>query len=168
MCIVNHTKGTNPSYAFDFSMSSIAPDSIFTRLLMNHREVELEPDQILAILDLCAEYHERALQIRLEFAAIREELDIRDWDFDDHHMDEIARLLRRHSRLFEQHEMLLFEYGRKGRAILSEQQLALAIEVYKREERRTFDVFGPLVKRALRMIDEEARDDSRPLLDMTG
>lgn len=158
MCVVDHYKAPNLSYAFDFSMELIAPDWIFTRLLGHHREVGLEPEQVMELLDLSVEYHDRSLEIKLEFAEIREQLDIRDWTFDDAYLEEVESLVRRHAELFKEHEMLLFEYGRKGQEILTHEQERAAIRVYKEEEQRTFDVYGPIVERALDIVEGDARE----------
>lgn len=164
MCTVDHTKFPNYGYAFDLSMESIAPDWVFTRMLGHHRDVGLSPEQIMALLDLSAEYHARSLEIKLEVAEIREKVEIRDW-VDDAKLNSAEALIRRHAELFEEHEMLFFEYARRGQEILTEEQKASALRVYRREEQQTFGVLGPIAERALDTVathtEQLEREDQR-------
>ena len=64
MCTVNHPVTAHPGYLIDAPMKSMAaPGALFTRLLAHYRELSLTYEQIMALLDLNREHHERQVAI---------------------------------------------------------------------------------------------------------
>lgn len=127
MCIVNHPVTAHPGYLIDAPMQSVAaPGALFTRLLAHHRELGLTCEQIMALLDLSREYHERQVAIQLEFARVSEALEIKRGRIDEQAVAKREQLLRRHAELFLEHERLFFESARRGHEILTDEQIERA------------------------------------------
>lgn len=64
VCTVNHPVTAHPGYLIDAPMKSMAaPGALFTRLLAHYRELSLTYEQIMALLDLNREHHERQVAI---------------------------------------------------------------------------------------------------------
>ncbi|MER3468414.1 MAG: hypothetical protein C4312_07980 [Thermoflexus sp.] len=116
-------------------MKSIAaPGFLFTRLLAHHRELGLTCEQIMALLDLNREYHERQVAIQIEFARITEMLEIKWGRVDEKAIAEREQLLHRHAELFLEHERLFFEFARRGHELLTDEQIEKAEQIYHQEK----------------------------------
>ncbi len=135
MCTVNHRATAHAGYLIDAPMESMAaPGALFTRLLAHHRELGLTCEQIIALLDLNREYHERQVAIQLEFARITKMLEIKWGRVDEKAIAEREQLLQRHAELFLEHERLFFEFARRGHEILTDEQIEKAERIYHQEK----------------------------------
>ncbi len=134
MCTVNHDGFARPGYLIDARVESLAANALFTRLLAHHVEVGLTEEQIVALLGVAGEYHAEQLEVRIEFAQISEQLELRSGRLDDDGLAARAKLLDRHAELFRRHEELFFIHGSRGRALLSDDQIDRAEAVYQAEK----------------------------------
>lgn len=150
MCIVNHPVTAHPGYLIDAPMQSVAaPGALFTRLLAHHRELGLTCEQIMALLDLSREYHERQVAIQLEFARVSEALEIKRGRIDEQAVAKREQLLRRHAELFLEHERLFFESARRGHEILTDEQIERAELIYHEEKDAMLDTLLTSLNRAV-------------------
>jgi predicted DNA-binding WGR domain protein len=99
-------------------------------MLAHHREIGLNCEQVMALLDLNREYHSRQVAIQLEFAQTGESLEIKWGRINNQEIAKRENLLKRHAQLFEEHERLFFEMARRGHEILTDEQLERAEAVY--------------------------------------
>jgi hypothetical protein len=134
MCTTNHGEFARPGYLIDPRVESIAAGVLFTRMLANHAEVGLTGEQITALLDVAREYHEQQVAIRVEFARVTEQLEIK-WG----RLDAVAQaarkaLLDEHAELFRRHEELFFLYAERGHDLLSDEQIDRAEAIYHAEK----------------------------------
>jgi len=135
MCTLNHPVTPKPGYLIDASIMSVAaPGAMFTRLLAHHREVGLTCEQIMALLDLNREYHDRQVAIQIEFARVTEMLEVKWGRVDEQAIAEREELLRRHAELLLEHERLFFEYARRGHEILTDEQIEKGEQIYHQEK----------------------------------
>lgn len=135
MCTVDHSCFAKPGYLIDTRMESIAPaGALFTRLLAHHAEVGLGTDQVLQLLDVSREYHDRQVALRIQFALVSEHLEIKWGRVDDAAIARRRELLDEHARLFRDEEALFFEYAKRGHDILTEEQLERAEAIYHAEK----------------------------------
>ncbi len=150
MYTVNHPITSNPGYLIDAPMKSMAaPGALFTRLLAHYRELGLTCEQIMALLDLNREYHERQVAIQIEFARITEMLEIKWGRIDKKALAEREQLLRRHAELFLEHERLFFEFARRGHEILTDEQIEKAEQIYHQEKDAFLAALLPSLNRAV-------------------
>jgi len=126
-----------------------APGALFTRLLAHYRELALTCEQIMALLDLNREYHERQVAIQIEFARITEMLEIKWGRIDEEAIAEREQLLRRHAELFLEHERLFFEFARRGHEILTGEQIEKAERIYHQEKDAFLEALLPSLNRAV-------------------
>jgi hypothetical protein len=135
MCGVNHQAFARPGYLIDTPCASIAAHgALFTRLLANYEEIGLEPDQILNLLDISRDFHERQVEIRIAFALISERLEHKRGRLDAGALAERKTLLDEHAELFRADEELFFFYAERGHALLSDEQLERIDAVYHSEK----------------------------------
>jgi hypothetical protein len=135
VCTVNHPGFANPGYLFGVGVSkSIAPDVLFSRMLSNHAEVGLTGDQVLALLDLNAEYQRVLNSLRVEFAQVTEQMELKGGRVDNEALVARKELLDRHMELFRAQEELFFDYAARGHALLTDEQIAAADRVYHAEK----------------------------------
>lgn len=150
MCTTNHPGMARPGYLIDAPMESIASvGAVFTRMLAHHREIGLNCEQVMALLDLNREYHSRQVAIQLEFAQISESLEIKWGRINDQEIAKRENLLKRHAQLFEEHERLFFEMARRGHEILTDEQLERAEAVYHEEKEEMLRTLAPSLNRAV-------------------
>jgi hypothetical protein len=135
VCTVDHSCFAKPGYLIDVPMESIAaPGALFTRLLAHHKEVGLSADQVLQLLDISRDYHERQVALRIAFAQVTEKLEIKWGRVDQTAIDQRQELLDEHARLFRAEEQLFFEFGRRGHDLLTDEQLERAEAIYHAEK----------------------------------
>lgn len=145
---VDHVVVCNAGYLFDARVESIAPGTLFTRMLAHRDDVGLTPAQVTGLLNLTREYHERQLQLVMEFMELRERLEIKHGRVTSEDLSARERLLDQHAQLFREHEALFFEFASRGHALLSDEQIAAAESVYYREFESTLAKLGPILSRA--------------------
>jgi hypothetical protein len=135
VCTVNHPGFANPGYLLSAGTSkSIAPDVMFSRMLSHHAEVGLTADQVLALLDLNAEYQQALNSLRVEFARVTEQMELKGGRVDNDALVARKELLDRHMELFRDQEELFFDYAARGHALLTDEQIAAADRVYHAEK----------------------------------
>lgn len=151
MCHVNHNYwGGDPGYLIRVRCESMASGGVlFTRTLANYREVGLSPEQIMGLLDLSREYHDKQGAIRAEFARITERLELK-WDrVDSSVRADRADLLERHAELFKADEELFFEYAQKGHDLLSDEQIDRAEMIYHNEKNQGLTALADALNNAV-------------------
>ena len=115
MCTVNHVGSCRPGYLIDVPVESMASLGVlYSRMLSHHREVGLSCEQIMGLLDLNREYHDRQVAIQLEFANVTEALEIKWGRINAMEVEKREELLKKHAQLFEAHERLFFEMAQRG------------------------------------------------------
>lgn len=135
MCTVNHPAFASPGYLINTPMESFAPSgALFTRLLAHHSEVGLRPDQVMQLLELSREYHDRQVALRIEFAMVTEQLELKWGRVDDTAIAARQDLLDRHAVLFRADEALFLEYAQRGHEVLTDEQIEAAEAVYHAEK----------------------------------
>jgi hypothetical protein len=126
-----------PGYLIDTPCESMAaPGALFTRALAHHAEVGLAPEQVMALLDLSREYHEKQVVIRVEFARLTEKLELKRGRFDAAALAAHKALLEEHAELFAADEALFFTYAARGHDLLTDEQIDRAEAVYHAEKDR--------------------------------
>lgn len=135
MCNVDHTGFTSPGYLIDVPCESIAARGVlFTRMLAHHAEIGLSGDQITRLLDLNRAYHDEQVAIRLAFAAVTEQLELKGGRLDADTLADRKALLDRHAELFRADEELFFTYAAHGHELLTDDQLARIDAIYEAEK----------------------------------
>ncbi|WP_433294486.1 hypothetical protein ACQP2F_33230 [Actinoplanes sp. CA-030573] len=134
MCGVNHNLFPRPGYLIDISCESIAAKVLFTRMLSHHEEVGLTPQQIVALIDLNAEYQAKLIEIRVEFAQVTEQLEHKRGRLNAETVAGRKELLDRHAELFRAEEELFFAYGERGHDLLRDDQLEPIDAIYHAEK----------------------------------
>ncbi|TQE33183.1 hypothetical protein [Streptomyces ipomoeae] len=135
MCTVNHAAFAKPGYLIDTPCASMAPaGALFTRLLGHHEELGLTPAQITGLLDVSREYHDKQVALRLEFAKVTEQLEVKWGRVDNEFTTSRKDLIEQHAELFKADEALFFEYGEKGHALLTDEQIDAAERIYHAEK----------------------------------
>jgi len=135
MCSVDHVAFASPGYLIDTPMKSFAPGgALFTRLLAHHAEVGLRTDQVMQLLALSREYHDKQVALRIEFAKVTEQLEIKWGRVDEAAVAARQDLLDRHAALFRTDENLFIEYARRGHELLTDEQIEAAEAVYHAEK----------------------------------
>lgn len=135
MCTINHSAFAKPGYLIDTPCESMAPaGALFTRLLAHHQDLELTSDQIRELLTISGEYHDQQVTVRLEFARVTEQLEIKWGRIDSEFVAARKALLEQHAELFRRDEELFFEYGERGHRILTDAQIEAAERIYHGEK----------------------------------
>lgn len=135
MCSVNHALFAYPGYLIDVPCESIAArGALFTRMLAHHVEIGLSGDQITRLLDLNRAYHDEQVTIRLAFAAVTEQLELKHGRIDAGTLADRKALLDRHAELFRADEELFFTYAARGHELLTDDQLARIDAIYHAEK----------------------------------
>lgn len=135
MCLVNHSAFARPGYLVDVPCESMAArGALFTRMLAHHCEVGLTSEQITRLLDLSREYHDQQVAIRIAFARVTEQLELKWGRLDSESMTARKALLDEHAELFRADEELFFDYAQKGHDVLSDDQINQAEEIYHSEK----------------------------------
>ncbi|MER0443191.1 hypothetical protein ABR738_01125 [Streptomyces sp. Edi4] len=105
MCTVNHAAFAKPGYLIDTPCESMAPaGALFDRLLAHHKELDLTSDQIRELLTISGEYHAEQGAVRLEFAKVTEQLEIKWGRIDAEFVAARKALLDQHQELFRRDE----------------------------------------------------------------
>lgn len=150
MCTVDHTGTARAGYLVDAPMESMASSGVlFSRMLSHHREVGLSCEQIMSLLDLNREYHDRQIAIQLEFARITEALEIKRGRINEQQLAKREELLQQHAQLFAQHERLFFEMAQRGHELLTDEQIEQAEIIYHAEKDEMLDVLSGSLHRAV-------------------
>ena len=134
MCGINHNLFPRPGYLIDISCESIAAKVLFTRMLSHHEQIGLSPQQMVALIDLNAEYQAALITIRVEFAQVTEQLEHKRGRLDAETLAGRKELLDRHAELFRAEEDLFFTYGERGHELLSDDQLERIDAIYHAEK----------------------------------
>ena len=134
MCGINHNLFPRPGYLIDISCESIAAKVLFTRMLSHHEQIGLSPQQMVALIDLNAEYQAALITIRVEFAQVTEQLEHKRGRLDAETLAGRKELLDRHAELFRAEEDLFFTYGERGHELLSDAQLERIDTIYHAEK----------------------------------
>jgi hypothetical protein len=134
MCGVNHNLFPRPGYLIDISCESIAAKVLFTRMLSHHEQIGLTSKQIIALIDLNAEYQAELTRLRVEFALITEQLEHKRGRLDSEALAGRKELLDRHAELFRAEEDLFFAFGARGHDLLSDEQIQNIDQIYHGEK----------------------------------
>jgi hypothetical protein len=132
-----------------YSVAYLAPLNYRKKVTLSHREVGLNCEQIMALLDLNKEYHERQISIQLEFARVTEALEIKWGRIDELQIAKREVLLQRHAQLFAEHEALFFEMARRGHEYLTDEQLDRAESIYHAEKDAMLGTLESALNRAV-------------------
>lgn len=150
MCTTNHPGTARAGYLIDAPMESMAsPGVLFTRMLSHHREVGLSCEQIMGLLDLSREYHDRQIAIQLEFARVTEALEIKWGRMDARAIAKREQLLEQHAQLFLEHERLFFEMAQRGHDLLTDEQIEVAETIYHQEKDVMLETLAASLNRAV-------------------
>lgn len=134
MCGINHNLFPRPGYLIDISCESIAAKVLFTRMLSHHEEIGLTVEQIVALLDLNAQYQAELGGIRVQFAQVTEQLEHKRGRLDTEAVAGRKELLDRHAELFRAEEELFFAYGERGHDLLNDAQIERIDGIYHAEK----------------------------------
>lgn len=150
-------------FAFDLAVASRAPAGIMTGVLAHHDRLGLSAEQICALLDIDARYRQRRLSLALEFARLREQVDVATERIDQEVLTAARGVLRRQADIFIEHQMSYFEAIAEAQALLDDGQLDRARELLMEERSAAFAVLGPLTTRAIvEAASEQRRHGSGP------
>ncbi|MDJ1138532.1 hypothetical protein [Streptomyces iconiensis] len=150
MCTINHAAFAKPGYLIDTPCQSMAPaGALFTRLLAHHAELGLTGEQVTGLLDVSREYHDKQVALRLEFARVTEQLEVKWGRVDAEFVNLRKDLIAQHAELFATDEALFFEYGERGHALLSDRQIDAAEAIYHREKDAGLTALTPSLNSAV-------------------
>jgi len=134
VCGVNHNLFPRPGYLIDIRCESIAAKVLFTRMLNHHAVIGLTAEQVIALIDLNAQYQQELVALRTEFACVTEQLEHKRGRLDEEALASRKELLDRHVELFRAEEQAFFTYAARGHAQLTDEQIAAVDRLYHDEK----------------------------------
>jgi hypothetical protein len=118
-------------------------------MLNHHAEVGLTVEQMRGLIDINAEYQEKLLALRIEFAKTTEALELKGGRVDEDAILARRAIMDRRVALFRAEEELFFEYGARGHELLTDSQIALVDQLYHAEKDETLDALKDALSNAV-------------------
>lgn len=135
MCTVNHHVLARPGYLIDTPMESMAATGhLFSRMLHHAPEVRLDAQQVMDLLTISKEYHDKQVALRIEFGKVTEKLEIKWGRVTAEDVANRQELLTRHAELLREEEELFFVCAARGHELLTDEQIEAAEAIYHAEK----------------------------------
>ncbi len=133
-------------FPLSLSVESISPPVVLSRTLQHAKELELEDQQILALLRVARRHHDDFFRIAIEFINLSTQLDLLEAR---PNLAQKRRLIARHARLFQEHEGLLLRAHQETARILSAEQMRRVVRIHESQRTQVLRGLLPGLRRAL-------------------
>jgi hypothetical protein len=128
--------GTYPGDLITIGLDSLAPDGLFTRLLDNAKLIGLTEEQVRDLHRLSGDYHQRMMEIRLEFAVLGNRVKLTPMRLGEDGVEARKPALKRRAQLILHSEILYFEAQTIAEDLLTNKQREMLVAVFVEEKHR--------------------------------
>ncbi len=149
-CAGDHCHPTDPRL-LDLEVKSISPPQIFTRLIVRHEEIGLSQRQLHRILELYRRYRNDYSAVAAKARLSATDLLRAIYEFPIRRR-KVQGLLKKHARIFIQHELLYANVIGSMRKTITAGQYDELCRIYVEERRQQLEPIESAIREALRPV----------------